>query len=221
MTTTRTRAPRKYADPQRTQVTTEWLDWYDRQRALAESDGWDELAAVGFEPSTYLPARDGKEIPADGAWILVVEEPFTELRARFRVPLLSMWRARPHQLSSGAIVSNGITLHPQQAVIATPAGDLHLWAHEYVIAERPMQLAADPDATLHTLGGDPVLDEAELFYLMSRGIPHRDAVMLLFDQITSLDFVYVTFPDEITTALAGAGVSLRRHVAMNRRAGLE
>jgi hypothetical protein len=212
-----TRAPRKYSDRQRTKVTTEWLDWYEQQRAAAETDGWMELASAGIDPSTYMPATEGKEIPADGAWILVVEEPFTELRAKFRVPLLSMWRARPHQLNSGAISRNGITLYPQQAVIATPAGDLHLWAHEYVIADRPMQLAADPDATLHTLGGEPVLDELELFYLMSRGIPHRDAVMMLFDKVTSLDFVYITFPEEITAALAGVGTSFRRHVAMNHR----
>lgn len=216
-----TRAPRKYSDRQRTQVTTEWLDWYEQQRAAAESDGWLELVSAGIDPSTYMPATEGKEIPADGAWILVVEEPFTELRARFRVPLLSMWRARPHELNSGAITRGGITMRPQQAVIATPAGDLHLWAHEYVIADHPMQLAADPDATLHTLGGEPVLDEDELFYLMSRGIPHRDAVMLLFDKVTSLDFVYVTFPEEITDLLAGAGQSFRRHVALNRRVAMD
>ncbi|MFB7919525.1 hypothetical protein [Streptomyces sp. NPDC056061] len=78
-----------------------------------------------------------------------------------------------------------------------------------------MQLAPDPEATLHSLGGQPVLDEQELFYLVSRGIPRHDAVMLLFEKVASLDFVYVTFPEEITTLLAGGGESLRRHMALN------
>lgn len=213
---TRTRAPRKYSDPERTKVTAEWLDWYEAKRT--DTEAWEQVAWLGGEPSTYFPERDGKAIPDEGAWILVVEEPWTVLRSSFRVPLISMWRARPHTLNSGAItVSNGLTIRPQQAVITTPAGDLHLWAHEYVIAERPMELASDPDATLHTLGGQPVLDEDELFYLMSRGIPRHDAVMLLFAKVTSLDFVYVTFPEEITTALAGAGQTLRRHMALNPR----
>ena len=213
----RGRAPKKYTDSRRTQVTPEWLDWYESRRAKASDDGWFEAASAGFEPSMYFPEQEGKDIPEDGAWIIVVEEPFTELRSRFRIPPLSMWRAREHELNSGAFTSNGVKVYPKQAIIATPAGDLHLWPHEYVVAERPMELASDPDATLNSLGGQPVLDEDELFYLMSRGIPHHEAVMLLFDKVTSLDFVFVTFPEEITDLLAGAGQSLRRHVAAQSR----
>ena len=216
-TTKAGRAPKKYADAARTRVTPKWLDWYDARHGEASTAGWEEIAAIGGEPSMYFPERDGKQIPDDGAWIIVVEEPHTVLRAKFRVPEISMWRARPHTLNSGALTVRGLTVRPQQAVITTPAGDLHLWPHEYVIADRPLQLAADPGAELHTLGGEPVLDEQELFYLMSRGIPQQDAVMLLFAKIVSLDFVYVTFPEEITTALAGAGQSLRRHMALHPR----
>lgn len=216
-----THAPKKYADARRTQVTPEWLAWDENRRANASDDGWFAAASIGFDPSMYFPEQDGKSIPEDGAWILVIEEPVTELRSRFRVPHLSMWRARPHELNSGALTSNGVRIYPKQAIIATPAGDLHLWPHEYIVAERPMELASDPDACLNALGGQPVLDQDELFYLMSRGIPHRDAVMLLFDKVTSIDYVYVTFPEEITDALAGAGQSLRRHKALNpRRTGL-
>ncbi|MBP5897910.1 SufD family Fe-S cluster assembly protein [Streptomyces scabiei] len=185
-------------------------------------DGWSIAASIGAEPSMYFPEQDGKAVPEEGAWIIVVEEPMTELRSRFRVPELSMWRARPHQLNSGAItVGHGkqaAKVYPKQAVIATPRGDLHLWPHEYVVADRPMELASDPEATLNSLGGEPVLDEEELFYLMSRGIQRHEAVMLLFDKVTSLDFVYVTFPKEVTDVLAGAGQSLRRHMALKPRA---
>ncbi|PUB32512.1 hypothetical protein C8K30_1011038 [Promicromonospora sp. AC04] len=217
MANQRTHAPKKYADARRTQVTPEWLAWDETRRAKASDDGWFEAAAAGFDPSMYFPEQEGKSIPDGGAWILVVEEPFTELRSRFRVPHLSMWRARPHELNSGALTANGVRIYPKQAIIATPAGDLHLWPHEYVVAERPMQLASDPDACLVALGGQPVLEQDELFYLMSRGIPHREAVMLLFDKVASLDYVYVTFPEKITDALAGAGQSLRRHLALNPR----
>ncbi|MER6520064.1 hypothetical protein ABT246_24820 [Streptomyces sp. NPDC001553] len=148
----------------------------------------------------------------------MVEEPCTELSSRFRIPPLSMWRARPHELNSGAVRINDASITPKQVVIATPGGDLHLWPHEYVAAERPMELASDPDATLNSLGGQPVLDEEELFYLMSRGIPRHEALMLLLDKVTSLDFVYVTLPKEVTDILAGAGQSLRQHMALNPRA---
>lgn len=85
-------------------------------------------------PKKYLDARkteqNGKAIPEEGAWIIVVEEPYTELRSRFRIPELSMWRARPHELNSGALtIGSGreaVKVHPKQAIIATPGGDLHL-----------------------------------------------------------------------------------------------
>ena len=214
-------APRKYLDERRTVVNPEWLEWDDARRLRMSEDGMDVALSIGSEPSMYFPERDGKAIPEEGAWIIVVEEPHTELQARFRVPELSMWRARPHTLNSGAIkVGSGkdaFKAFPKQAVIATPGGDLHLWPHEYIVANDPMALATDPDSTLHALGGQAVLDEDQLFYLMSRGIPRREAVMLLFDRIESLDFVYVTFPTEITEALRGMGQSLRRHMANNPR----
>ncbi|WP_326742838.1 hypothetical protein [Streptomyces sp. NBC_01768] len=212
-----TQEPKKHAEPRHTQGTPEWQERDAERCAEAADEGRFLAASIGAEPSMYFPEQDGKAVPEDGAWILVVEEPFTELRSRFRVPPLSMWRARPHELNTGAIVSKGVKIHPKQAIISTPGGDLHLWPHEYVVVDRPMALVSDPDATLHSLGGQPVLDEEALFYLMSRGIPRHEAVMVLFDTVTSLDFVYVTFPEWITDALAGAGQSLCRHMALNPR----
>lgn len=215
-------APKKYLDARQTEINPEWLAWDDDRMHKAADDGYIAAINIGAEPSTYFPEKDGKAVPEDGAWIIVVEEPMTELRSRFRIPPLSMWRARPHQLNSGAIVvghgKESVKFYPKQAVITTPGGDLHLWPHEYIVVDNPMKLASDPDATLHSLGGLPVLDEEELFYLMSRGIPRYEAMMLLFNKITSLDFVYVTFPSWITDALAGVGQSLRRHMARSPRA---
>ncbi|MEV7952952.1 hypothetical protein [Streptomyces sp. NPDC088141] len=213
----RTQEPKKHAESCRTQGTPEWQESDAECCAEAADEGRFLAASIGAEPSMYFPEQDGKAVPEDGAWIIVVEEPFTELRSRFRVPPLSMWRARPHELNTGVIVSKGVKIHPKQAIIATPGGDLHLWPHEYVVVDRPMMLVSDPDATLRALDGQPVLDEDAVFYLMSRGIPRHEAVMALFDTVTYLDFVYVTFPEWITDALAGAGQSLCRYMALNPR----
>jgi hypothetical protein len=210
--------PKKYADVRRTVVTDEWLEWDADRRAEAAEDGWEEAASAGLDPAIYFPEKDGKAIPEEGAWIVVIEEPHTEMKSRFSVPPLSMWRARKNEVNEGHFTtSQGVTFSPQQAVIATPAGDLHLWPHEYIVATNPMALASDPDSELHALGGQPVLNEEELFYLQSRGIPRHEAVLMLFDRIESLDFVYVTFPEWITTLLEGIGRPLHRHIALNPR----
>lgn len=208
---TPTRLPRKYIDADRTQIDPEWLA--AREAALAEvvADPM-SYGLTGSDIYTYLPEHYDRDIPERGAWILVREEPHTELRQRFRVPLLSMWRARPHRLNQGVrrITADGFVfnLEPRQAVITTPGGELNLWAHEYVMAGEPRALLSDPDATLHTLGGQPVLDPEQLFYLTSRGIPTEQAVLMLFDSIENTDVCYVSFPEEITSALAGVGAPM-------------
>lgn len=211
-------APKKYLDRDRVVVNPEWLEWRKAEYEETIDYGMRAIASAGFDPESYYPEEFDKKIPDEGAWILILEEPFTELRSRFEVPLLSMWRARRHELDSGAVhVSKNLTLRPQQAVISTPGGDLHLWPHEYVIASNPMGLLSCEGAEIHQLGGKPVLDEEYMFYLQSRGIPYDEAVLMLFDTIEDTDFIYVTFPEEITALLEGVGRSLRRHVALNPR----
>lgn len=209
------KAPKKYADKNRTIVTEEWQEWHHRQLALGEDNGYSHLLAAGVDPDTYIPGD--KAIPEEGAWILIIEVP-RNVAIDFEVPPLSMWRARSHELNSGGIeIAKGVKVWPQQAVIATPAGDLHLWPHEYMIATDPVSLVGDPDSTLHQLGGSPVLNEDHLFYLMSRGISQRDATLMLFDQITDQSFVYVTFPDWVTDLMYGMGQPIHRHIALNPR----
>ncbi|QDH91601.1 hypothetical protein QDA01_gp88 [Microbacterium phage Cinna] len=210
------RPPRKYADKNRTIITEEWQVWHQRQLALGEDNGWSTMLAAGVDPYTYMPEPE-RTIPEEGAWIIVVEVP-RGVAIDFDVPPLSMWRARHHELNSGGVeIAKGVKVWPQQAVIATPAGDLHLWPHEYIVVKDPAGLVGDPDATLHQLGGSPVLNEDHMFYLMSRGISHREAVLLLFDQITDPSFVYVTFPDWAVDAMYGAGQPLHRHISLHPR----
>lgn len=210
------RIPKKYLDEDRTVVSPEWLAW--REEALA--DGIDHVPP-GYSPEMYFPEQFDKDL-GTGAWILVLEEPLTELAARFRVPLLSMWRARPNRLPSGGITigrtkGSQLTVRPYQAVIATPGGELHLWPHEYQIVTDPYVLMSCEGATIHSLGGNAVVDEEQLFYLQSRGIPYDDAIMLMIDQVTAVDHIYVTFPEEVTELLRGVGQPLWRHIQLNPR----
>jgi len=216
--------PRKYLDRDRIVVNPEWIEWKkEAQRQAVEDAPW-QFASAGIDPTIYFPELDDKKIPDEGAWILILEEPHTILREQFRLPLLSMWRARPFVLNDGGVIVGYDDMQyrefPKQAVITTPAGDLHLWPHEYIIASDPLGLLSCEGAEIHQLGGKPVLDEDYMFYLQSRGIPYDEAVLMLFDTIEDTDFIYVTFPEEVTSILEGVGRPLHRHIALNpRKAG--
>jgi hypothetical protein len=214
------RPPRKYLDPERIQVNPDWLAWREEMIAEHREELPKLIGARGMDPAVYFPEDYDKAIPEDGAWILVLEEPYTELRSRFRVPLLSMWKCRPHELNTGggSIGVRGMQIHfyPKQAVIATPGGDLHLWPHEYCIVQDPKTLMSMDGVTIHSLGGEPVLDEDQLWYLMSRGIPRDQAVLLLLDQVGT-DYIYVTFPEDVTEQLDGVGQPLWRHIQRHPR----
>jgi hypothetical protein len=222
--TASTRAPKKYLDADRVEVNPAWLAWRKELREQALELAPEMMTHRGIDPAVYFPEAYEKEIPDDGCWIFVLEEPYTELRTRFRVPELSLWRARPHELNSGGIklggtarIRDGVTVRPKQAVITTPGGDLHLWPHEYQICRDPYELMSCEGAEIHEIGGEPVIDEQMLFYLQSRGIGHQDAVMLLIDQVKNNDFVYVTFPEEVTAMFAGVGQPMWRHIQRNPR----
>lgn len=200
---TKTGAPRKYLGTGTgRRINPDWQEWKD-----ASDFAW--IARLD-DPARYWPADFGKDL-GDGAWIMVVEVPHTALQ--WDLPLLSIWRARPHRLSSGLAGRRAY-----QAVIATPAGDLHLWPHEYVILTDPTGILTDPAVEVHTLGGDPLLDEEHLWYLMSRGIPQGDAARLLLPHVRGLDYAYATLPPEAVDALEGFGQPLWRHIQLHPRA---
>lgn len=203
--------PRKYLDVERTVVNPQWLA---DQAALRAAAALNEDGQTVYEPlhsfqelERYLPETVGKRVAEDGSWVIVTREPHTELKDRFRVPPLSMWRAR-RQAGSRSITARleldgrrrSVRLRAEQAVISTPGGNLGLWPHEYVMASDPVSLACDPDSTINSLSGEPPVDPERLWYLMSRGIPYDQALRLLFDQITGFDRCYVTFPEDVVTA---------------------
>lgn len=203
--------PKKYADKDRTRATQEWLDW---REDFAEA----EISAMGpGSHETYFPDLHGKAIPDEGCWIRVLIEPLTELQERFQVPLQSMWRARRHEVEAGERWG----LRPQQAVIVTPGGELHLWPYEYgIVSDITQYVGMEPDVTMHTLGGDPLFSddmEEQLFYLQSRGISRREAAMLLLNDINAQGFCYFTLDPEYAEYFRGVGVPLWYYVASQSR----
>ena len=206
------RPPRKFTDSTRSEINPEWADWNQERRRVQDEMARETVLCTAESDSTYFPEDHDKDL-GDGSWIFVVDPPNGSVDLDFEVPQLSMWFARPNLLNIGKIAGR----QPYQAVIQTPAGDLHLWPHEYVICENPKMLLGQEGVEIHSLGGDPVLDEEQLFYLTSRGIPGDVATQMLFDQIKSQSYCYVTFPDWAVEFFSGVGTSLRSHVRRNPR----
>lgn len=207
-----TKAPKKYLDADRTQVSQEWLDWREVSRSEHHDFVRDTVLIGGDNDSTYFPEEYDKDL-GDGSWIFVIDPPDRSVAHDFHIPRLSIWYAKPHLLNIGRVADR----LPYQAIIQTPAGDLHLWPHEYTICNEPQKFLGLDGVKIHSLGGDPVLDEEQLFYLTSRGIPPTEATQLLFTQIKSQNYCYLTFPEYAVEMFAGVGTSLRSHIYRNPR----
>ena len=196
------RAPKKYTDATRSQITPAWSQWYAEKKAARREDDIDLMVSLGQDPAMYYPEDYGKDL-GEGSWIFVIDPP-QAVALDFDVPLLSLWWARPHRLNAGSLGGQ----MAYQGVITTPAGDLHLWPHEYTICSHPEEFIGAEGNEIHSLGGQPVLDAEQLFYLQSRGISRHDATMLLFTEIRQQNFIYVTLAPEYVDYFAGVGTRI-------------
>lgn len=199
-------APKKYADRDRTVVTDEWIAWREDWNLAQAEETRARIRSFGDEES-YYPEDFDKDL-GDGSWVFVIDPPHG-VQHDFHVPVLSIWYAKPHLLDSGLIGDRA----PYQGIIQTPAGDLHLWPREYALCGDVTKYLGFEGVQIHSLGGDPVLDEEQVWYLMSRGISQQDAVNMLFSQIKSQNYCYVTLPGYAVAMFAGVGTSLRSHVS--------
>lgn len=205
-------APRKYTDSTRSEITAEWKDWYAREVELASEGMEDTVLGLGEHPQNRWPERYDKSV-GDGAWVFVVEEPFTEMRDRFRIPTPSLWWARPEVSRQGAIEVGTKSIPLQipglyRVVVNTPGGSLWLYPHEYVVCSDPVPLITDPECTVHPLGGRPPLDEEkqeQMFYLQSRGWTAQDALLALMDGLDMSDWGWVEFPEYARAMFEGVG----------------
>jgi len=200
MATQRRRKPNKFFPRE---VTPEYQEW-------AREDAMRHCAMLGIHPSWYFPADDDKAIPDEGAWICVIDVPRVPL-INFELPHLSMWWATRHE---GALLAADYPFPYQQAVIQTPGGTLHLWPTEYVVIQDITTFVGqEPDCVMHRLGGEPTLDEDQMFYVMSRGIARPEAALLLLGDIRQQDIAYFTFAEEYQQIFHGVGIPLWVHIA--------
>lgn len=211
------RPPKKFTDASRSEITEEWSAWYRDQQERVRPEAQAAIMSLGELPENRWPEDFDKDV-GEGCWIFVVEEPSTEMMQRFRIPTPSLWWARPEANRPGGL-NFGSDAYPVPApgpyrvVIETPGGSLWLFPHEYVICENPVPLITDPDCTIHSLGGQPALDEEkqeQMFYLQSRGWPRQDAILALMDGLDMSNWGWVEFPEYARAFFEGVGTRFRR-----------
>lgn len=206
------RAPKKYLDKDRTEVNPKWLEWREEQAQdrrktipILYGNGYDEC---------LFPEDYGKQIPEEGCWIRVLEEPSTVMRDRFRLPIMSIWRARRYVMNVGGHEGR----RPQLAQITTPGGDLCLYPHEYAMWDDVTWLIGqEPDVKMHVLGGQPLIDEEQLFYLMKTGIPRHEAALLMLNTLDQQDLVWFEFDPGYAEMFGSIGRPIWRHQQLNPR----
>lgn len=143
---------------------------------------WEGPLANMTEFENTFPEDFGKKLPPEGKWVQIKHTPHTE----FTVPPFSIWFALPWEDSA----------HSKNRVkIVTPSGSLGLWPHEYMVVEDMTQyLGRESEGILlHQMNDKPVCNVDHLFYLMSRGITRKQAVMMLINDIKDPTFLWLEF----------------------------
>lgn len=169
----------------------------------ADVEGFEDfLHDHALDLSTWYamdPERHHCAIPDEGAWIMVKRQPHTVIESP---PLYSMWRARPvyYALKLKRAPGPGrptITWPLLRARISTPFGELTLLPDEFVPVTRLMEWVGSvgEGVSLHTMGPGAIGDEdfeQRVFYLMSRGLARRDALLLLLPDVLDQEFAWLS-----------------------------
>jgi len=124
----------------------------------------------------YFP--DGNQVDDDGSWILITRP----IPCQFTPPPFSIWFATPWQMSGGA----GHIMH--RVSILTPKGEIGIFPHEYTKIKditRYLEFIDGKQFFIKFFGGLNGVPADALFYLRSRGISKRDALIMLLGQIKS------------------------------------
>lgn len=139
-----------------------------------------------------LPDEFGYAIPEQGAWIIVKEDPHTEIR----VPLYSMWYARPFYRHRKLKINRRWVQWPfLRAVLTTDVGELHLLPGEYETVKdiRVWLDLVGKGVVVNWLGeGEPGDYADKLFYMRARGIDRTDAMLSLLPGLEEQNFIYLT-----------------------------
>lgn len=142
--------------------------------------------AVVDEFHDYFPGE--QEVPEEGAWILVKELPGME----YMVPPLSIWFATPWPQDSGR--------HPVHRVkIITPKGEIGVYPHEYSKVKDPgkyFEFVGD-GMSVKFFGNEEGVPRDKLFYIRSRGISKKDAMLMLIGSIMAHGVMWLETDEEV------------------------
>jgi hypothetical protein len=139
---------------------------------FARADG------IRAELMGYFPEEHDSKLPDEGAWILVKKSPETE----YTVPPLSIWYALPWPMEDRR---RGRGFY--RVRIITPRGDLGILPHEYTVIKDITRYVGQEKEGMRFrfLSEDVEIPSDQLFYVMSRGIPRREATMMLLPELKS------------------------------------
>lgn len=141
---------------------------------------WQGPNASIAEFENKFPEDFDKKLPPEGRWIQVIHPPNCEIT----VPPFSIWFAVPWEDNCSS---------KNRAKIVTPSGSLGLWPCEYAaINDVTKYFGREGEGILlHQMNERPVCDTEKLFYLMSRGVPRRTAILMLISDIKDPTFLWL------------------------------
>lgn len=120
----------------------------------------------------YFP--DAQLVPEGGAWIMIKQPPPCE----YTVPPFSFWYSEPWPME-------GSGPKPKRVKIVTPKGELGVFPHEYSLVQdiaKYFEFVGD-GIEAKFFGNEDGIPKEPLFYLRSRGIAKRDAIVMLIGSI--------------------------------------
>lgn len=134
----------------------------------------------------YFPGRN--QVPEGGGWVLVKDPPMTE----FTVPPLSIWFAEPWPMQGERYCSHRVK-------IVTPRGDIGLFPREYSLIDRPeiYYKFVGNGMEVKFFGNEEGVPKDKLFYLRSRGISKKDALVMLVGEIKSHGILWIETQKEV------------------------
>lgn len=181
-------------------TTTRERNYYDDEDVREQVA--DQITAIPWgraerELFSALPSDYGYVIPEGGGWVIVKEQPHTNIP---NPPLYSIWFAQPVYTSrtfKKVLVDRrkrNISWPCLKARLTTPHGELDLYPGEYVPTDIEKWLEfIGKGVTVNFMGvGEPGDLEGQMFYLQAHGIRRHDALLLLLPHLANGNFIYLT-----------------------------
>jgi len=146
------------------------------------------------EMQSYFPEDFGKDIPANGCWILITKSPPCEIK----VQMFSIWFALEAKDTN---LHHRYPIRRKLASILTPDGELKVepWEYNKIDLKKYMDFLnvrpenSEPDMNILFLSEDPKLSikmRDMVFYMQSRGISRGTAYLMLIEEIRDQNFCY-------------------------------